>query len=219
MSAESFEWFDIPAVLTRSAATFLGISQVPIRELEERDRPYIMAHLLALSPEDRRLRFSYPLGDAGLAKYLDRVDFKRDALFGVYGAEDILVGMVHLSPLYTENCPEGKPCAAELGLSIRPEARGHGLGTVLFKRALRRARNDGVERLFIYTLQDNAPMLAIARKLNMHMVNDGGQFEAHLLVKPASAYSTVTEFVDENLAEVDKLFKDSLSQLKKWADL
>lgn len=219
MSADSFEWFDIPAVLTRNAAAFLGLSQVPIRELEERDRPYMMAHLLALGPEDRRLRFSYPLGDAGLAKYLDKIDFKRDSLFGVYGAEDTLMGMVHLSPLSTESDSEGGVSAAELGLSIRPEARGHGLGTLLFKHALRRARNDNIDRLFIFTLQENDAMLAIARKLKMTMVNEGGQYEAHLLVKPATAYSNVTEFVDGNLAEVDKLFKDSLQQLRKWAEL
>lgn len=218
MSAESIEWFDIPAGLTRQAASLLGLSQVPIQELEEKHRPFILAHLLALSTEDRRLRFSYPLGDAGIAKYLNKIDFKKDDLFGIFGKDDILIGMLHLSYL-NPDAEDGSPIAAELGLSLREEARGHGLGTLLFKRALRRARNHNVERLFIYTLQDNEAMLAIARKLDMQVSTEGGQCEAHLRVKPSNTYSTVTEFVDENLSDIDRLFKDSLNQIKKWADL
>lgn len=220
MSTDAIEWFDIPAVLTRSAASLLGLSQVPIQELEEKHRPIILAHLLALETEDRRLRFSYPLGDAGIAKYVDKIDFQSDDLFGIFGVDDILVGLIHLCYLKPENGePDDTPVGAEVGLSLRPEARGHGLGTLLFKRALRRARNHNIARLFIYTLQENDAMLAIARKLDMKVSTEGGQCEAHLVVKPATTYSAVTEFVDENLAEVDRLFKASLSQLKKWADL
>lgn len=218
MSSESYEWFEIPAALTRGVASLLGLSKVPIIELEDRHRPFILAHLLSLDSESRRLRFSYPLGDAGLAKYVDKIDFGKDSLFGIVGQEDALVGVVHLAML-NPDAVEGQSKAAELGLSLRSEARGHGLGTLLFKRALRRAQNENIDRLFIYTLQDNDAMLAIARKLNMKVSNEGGQCEAHLIVRPASAYSTMSEFVDENLAEVDRLFKESLGQLKKLADL
>ncbi len=54
--------------------------------------------------------------------------------------------------------------------------RGHGLGTLLFQRALRRARNEGIEMLFIYTLMDNEAMLRIAHKLNMRVSNADGQW-------------------------------------------
>lgn len=218
MSAQAIEWFDIPANLTRHAASLLGLSQVPMQELEETHRPLILAHLLSLSKEDRRMRFSYPLGDAGIAKYLANIDFEKDDLIGIFGRDDILVGLVHLSYLNLDRSA-GEPIAAELGLSLRDEARGHGLGTLLFKRALKRARNHDVERLFIYTLQDNDAMLAIAKKLGMTVSTESGQCEAHLLLKPSTAYSTVTEFVDDNLSEIDRLFKNSLNQFKKWADL
>ncbi|MDX1668631.1 MAG: GNAT family N-acetyltransferase [Limnobacter sp.] len=218
MSAQAIEWFDIPANLTRHAASLLGLSQVPMQELEEKHRPLILAHLLSLSREDRRMRFSYPLGDAGIAKYLANIDFEQDDLIGIFGKDDVLVGLVHLAYLNPER-NEGEPLAAELGLSLRDEARGHGLGSLLFKRAVKRARNHNVERLFIYTLQDNEAMLAIAKKLSMTVSTEGGQCEAHLVLKPSTAYSTVTEFVDDNLSEVDRLFKHSLDQFRKWADL
>lgn len=218
MSVESLEWFDIPAVLGRTAASVLGLSKVPIVDLDETHRPLVLAHLLALDTEDRRLRFSHALSDLGIARYMNNVDFKRDSLFGIFGKDDMLVGVLHLALIPHE---EGStaPVAAELGLSLRPEVRGHGLGTALFKRALRHARNLGVERLFIFTLMDNEPMLAIARKLEMDVVKSDGQCEAHLKLPPASTMSTVTEFMDENLAELDKLFKRSLNQVLSWADL
>ena len=218
MSVESLEWFDIPAVLGRTAASVLGLSKVPIVDLDETHRPLVLAHLLALDTEDRRLRFSHALSDLGIARYMNNVDFKRDSLFGIFGADNMLVGVLHLALIPQEEGVKA-PVAAELGLSLRPEVRGHGLGTALFKRALKRARNQGVERLFIFTLMDNEPMLGIARRLEMEVVSAEGQCEAHLRLRPSTAMSTMTEFVDENLAELDKLFKNSLNQVLKWAEL
>jgi RimJ/RimL family protein N-acetyltransferase len=217
MSTEPIEWFDIPSVLGRRAASILGLSKVPIVELDDSHRPLILAHLLALDAHDRRMRFSYALGDAAIAKYVGNLDFERDSVFGIFGREDALLGVVHMGLL--KPADDGTaPTAAELGLSLKAEMRGHGLGTLLFQRALRRARNQGVEMLFIYTLTDNDAMLRIAEKLNMRVSTADGQCEAHLRVEPASKGSVIREFVDENLADLDKLFKGSIGQFKKWAE-
>lgn len=216
-STEAIEWFDVPSVLGRSAAALLGLSKIPIVELDESHRPLILAHLLALGDHDRRMRFSYALGDAAMAKYVSNLDFKRDSVFGIFGKDDVLLGVVHLGVLNPNSDPK-VPRGAELGLSLSAELRGHGLGTLLFKRALHRARNEGVQRLFIFTLLDNEPMLAIARKLNMEISRSDGQYEAHLIVPEASTTSVVREFVDEHLADVDHLFKSKLNQIKRWAE-
>ena len=217
MSSEPIEWFDIPSVLGRRAASILGLSKVPIVELDDSHRPLILAHLLALNETDRRLRFSYALGDAAIAKYTASIDFERDSVFGIFGRDEVLLGVVHLAEL---NQPKDStaPKGAELGLSLDANMRGHGLGTLLFQRALRRARNEGIEMLFIYTLMDNEAMLRIAHKLNMRVSNADGQCEAHLRVEPASTSSMVREFVDEHLADIDHLFKNSLGQFRKWAE-
>lgn len=217
MKTESIEWFDVPRVLGRPAAALLGLSKVPIVELDDSHRPLVLAHLLALSAEDRRLRFSHALGDAAIAKYVSNINFQDDSLFGIFGRDDALLGVVHMGLLETvsqANCPK----SAELGLSLNADMRGHGLGTLLFQRALRRARNQGVECLFIFTLLDNEAMLRIAQKLSMRISTSDGQCEAHLRVNPASTSSVIREFLDEQLAEVDHLFKGSVNQFRKWAE-
>ena len=221
MASEPIEWFDIPSVLGRRAASVLGLSKVPIVELDDSHRPLILAHLLALGETDRRLRFSYALGDAAIAKYTASIDFERDSVFGIFGRDDVLLGVVLLAALNADAkqpADSKAPKGAELGLSLNEQMRGHGLGTLLFQRALRRARNDGIEMLFIYTLMDNAAMLRIAHKLNMRVSTADGQCEAHLRVEPASTGSMVREFVDEHLADIDHLFKGSLNQVRRWAE-
>lgn len=224
MSNDSYEWFDIPAGLGRSMASLLGLSKIPIVELDDSHRPLILAHLLALSPEDRRLRFSHSLSDSGIAKYLDGIDFSTDSMFGIFGRDSELLGVVHLGVLNQKPdgtpCEEGEDCpkAAELGISLLAQARGHGLGTLLFQRALKRARNEGVELLFIHTLMENQPMRRIAQKLNMQISNAGGETEAFLQINPASTTSKIREYLDEHLADFDLMFKAQLNQFKRWAE-
>lgn len=217
MFSEPSEWFDVPSILGRQTAAMLGLSKVPIVQLDDSHRPQILAHLLTLSETDRRLRFSYMLNDTAIAKYVDSIDFKRDWVFGIFGREHTLMGAVHLAAL-NPGASSKTPKGAELGLSLNAELRGHGLGTLLFQRALRRARNEGIEVLFIHTLKDNDAMLRIVRKLNMKVSTSYGQCEAHLRVKPASAGSIFREMVDEHMADMDYLFKSSMNRLKKWAE-
>lgn len=55
-------------------------------------RAALTAHLLALPAGDRRLRFGASISSAALAAYVDGIDFRRDALFGVHADELALVG-------------------------------------------------------------------------------------------------------------------------------
>lgn len=55
------------------------------RELQADERKQLLVHLLALSAEDRRLRFEHALSDDGLRHYVDGIDFSRDAVFVVTG--------------------------------------------------------------------------------------------------------------------------------------
>ena len=50
-------------------------------------------HLVALSPEDRRLRFGVSVTDETIAGYVERLDFDRDAVFGVRDDDGALVGV------------------------------------------------------------------------------------------------------------------------------
>src|SRR5688572_2200958 len=76
---------------------FAGWAWVPIRSLAARHRPRIAAHLMALDPHDRYLRFGHPATDEQIAKYVDTIDFERDEVFGIFNRRLELIAMAHLA--------------------------------------------------------------------------------------------------------------------------
>jgi hypothetical protein len=67
-----------------------------VQRLDKRARAPLLAHFLALAPEDRRLRFGSSLSAGAIAQYVGRIDFERDAAFGVYDMS--LAWWVSLTP-------------------------------------------------------------------------------------------------------------------------
>ena len=74
---------------------------IHIRELSRLDRPALERHFLSLESEDRRLRFGASLNDAAVRAYVARIDFERDAAFGVFDDDLHLVGAAHLARAHT----------------------------------------------------------------------------------------------------------------------
>lgn len=194
---------------------------VPIRSLDAGHRPAIAAHLLALEPQDRYLRFGYLASDEQIGRYVEALAFGRDEIFGIYNRHIELIAMAHLA--YSTD-PQLKSCA-EFGVSVLAKVRGRGYGTLLFDRALTTARNEGVAMMFIHALSENTPMLKIARKAGATVQRDGSESEAYLLVPTADLESRVTELFDEQVAQTDYRFKvqarqfwdflDALQQIRK----
>jgi GNAT superfamily N-acetyltransferase len=112
--------------------------QIVTRELTRLERPKLAAHFLALDAEDRRLRFGLPISDAVVTDYVGRIDFARDAVFGVFDDELNLAGAAHLARAEDH---------AELGVSVLPAHRGRGVGAALLERAHTHARNWGIGAL------------------------------------------------------------------------
>jgi GNAT superfamily N-acetyltransferase len=129
--------------------------QILIRELSRPERPALEKHFLALGTQDRRLRFGAPLNDFALRAYLRRIDFERDAAFGVFDDALHLVGAAHLARA------DGY---AELGVSVLDGHRGRGVGGALLARAHTRARNWGVRALFMHCLTENSAMMHLASR-------------------------------------------------------
>nr|WP_315183015.1 GNAT family N-acetyltransferase [uncultured Albidiferax sp.] len=195
-------------VVPRAAAP----TMVPIRSLGEGHRERIAAHLLALDPRDRYLRFGYNAADRNILEYVDSLDFVKDDIFGIYNRKLELIAMAHLA--YSVN-PQFKSCA-EFGVSVRPTARGRGYGARMFDRATMHASNEGVELLFVHALSENTAMLKIARKAGATVERDGSEAEAFLRLPPATLDSRVTEMVAEQIAQTDYQFK---TQAKNFWDL
>ena len=176
---------------------------VPIRSIGPSHGERIAAHLLALSPQDRYLRFGYSANDEQIRRYVDGLDFERDEIFGIYNRRLELIAMAHLA---FSTDPELKSCA-EFGVSVLAHARGRGYGARLFDRAAMHARNEGVEMMFIHALSENTAMLNIARKAGATVERDGSETEAYLKLLPADIDSRVSEMLDEQIAQTDYRLK------------
>jgi GNAT superfamily N-acetyltransferase len=175
-----------------------------VQRLDKRSRAALLAHFLALAPEDRRLRFGSSLSAGVIAQYVGRIDFERDAAFGVHDMSLALVGVVHAA--FVDDY-------AELGLSVLPGHRRQGIGSALFERGAAHARNRSVPRLYMHCLRENAAIVHIAKKFDMRIVVEEGEADAHLDLPPASAGSIAGELVTDRLALYDYALK---SQVATW---
>ena len=187
-------------------------TMVPIRSIGPNHRQRIAEHLLALEPNDRYLRFGYMAKDEQVQQYVDKLDFERDEIFGIYNRKLELIATAHLA--YSTN-PQLKSCA-EFGVSVRKSARGRGYGSRLFDRAVIHARNDGVDMMFIHALSENTAMLKIARKGGATIERDGSDSEAYLKLPPADLDSRVTEMVAEQIAQTDYRLKVQAKQFWRF---
>ena len=184
---------------------------VPIRSLGPRHRGRIGAHLIALTANDRYLRFGYPATDAQLSKYVDLLDFERDEIFGIFNRRLELIAMAHLAYAVFDNPPTQatarKPEMAEFGVSVLSTARGRGFGARLFDHATLHARNRNVKTLFIHALSENAAMLHIARQAGAVVERDGSESEAWLKLPPDTLATQLEAVVEQQAAELDYQFK------------
>ncbi len=177
---------------------------VPIRSLGAGHRRRIAAHLLALDPHDRYLRFGYAANDEQIRRYVDQLDFDRDDIFGIFNRRLELLAMAHLAFIPSD---PGTPPGAEFGVSVLRKARARGYGSRLFDRAVTHARNEGVELMFIHALSENTAMIRIARNAGATLEREGSETEAYLRLAPATLDSRVSELLDEQVAQADYRIK------------
>ncbi|MDB5854997.1 MAG: family N-acetyltransferase [Herminiimonas sp.] len=185
---------------------------IRIKELSERDRRRILMHFLSLDNEDRLLRFGSQLPDELVTRYVQRLDFGRDAVFGVHDDSFRLIGVGHLGFAPRTEVPAladvtTKEKIAELGVSVLPAARGLGVGTRLFERAAIHCRNADVDTLMMHCLASNQAMIHIARKAGMQIQRAYGEADAYLSLSPASPGSMLREAVQEQVATLDYAYK------------
>jgi len=169
-----------PAPLGQPARGARAFAWIPIRPLSERHRPRILAHLLALDPTDRYLRFGYAAADDQIRRYVERLAFERDEIFGVFNRRLDLIALAHLAYDPSADTEPGRRSAAEFGVSVAVRGRGRGYGARLFDHAVLRARNRGVDTIVIHALSENAAMLKIVHHAGATIERTGGDAEAHL---------------------------------------
>jgi GNAT superfamily N-acetyltransferase len=191
---------DAPARTDTQAASSCIWRWIPIRSLAPRHRPRILAHLQALSPADRHLRFGHSASDTQIGRYVDHIDFDRDEVFGVFNRRLQVIALAHLAYLGPDR---HHPTAAEFGVSVNPSARGHGVGARLFDHAVLRARNQGVNTLVIHALSENAAMLHIVRRAGARVERDGPDSTASLGLEAEDFNSHIEALAERQAAEFD----------------
>lgn len=194
---------------------------IPIRALSEANRPDVLAHLLALAPADRYLRFGYAASDTQIERYVASLDFVRDDIAGVFNWKLELIAMTHVA--YPALGGEASNLA-EFGVSVAAHARGRGYGARLFDHAVLRARIRGVDTMIIHALTENTAMLRIARKAGATVERDGSDSEARLKLPPENFSDRLEALMADQAAEFDYGVKSQaqfMQMLGSWmgADL
>jgi len=179
---------------------------VPIRELNAGHRELIFNHLLLLNEDDRHLRFGTQTTNEVIERYVHHLDFDKDKVFGHFDALLRLSGVAHLAYLAEA---QGQSLSAELGVSVLPEGRGHGIATALLARATVHARNTGINTLLIHCLANNKAMMHIAHKAGMHIDFAYGDADAYLKLPPANHSTILDEVSNRQWADLDYAAKDS----------
>jgi RimJ/RimL family protein N-acetyltransferase len=194
---------------------------IRVKELSERDRRRLLMHFLALDNNDRLLRFGTVLPDELITKYVQRMDFNRDTIFGVYDDNLALVAVGHLAfaprealPLVTNATLKAR--VAEFGASVSASARGRGIGSKLFERAAIHCRNEDVDTLYMHCLASNQTMIHIAKKAGMEIHRAYGEADAYLTLPPANPRSVLREAMDEQVAQFDYTVKANTKAAFKW---
>ncbi len=194
---------------------------VRVKELSERDRRRLLMHFLDLADSDRLLRFGNVLPDELVTRYVQRLDFSRDTVFGVFDADLKLVGVGHLAfvpcdtkPVFTSATEKER--IAEFGVSVSSSARGRGIGTRLFERAAIHCRNEDVDTLAMQCLSSNQTMIHIARKAGMQIQRAHGEADAFLKLSPANPASMLQEAVEEQVASLDYTIRANTRAAARW---
>ena len=156
----SHQTSDVAIVDHRRSDRRLGLAdgrRLQIRPIDRDDVDRLAGLFARLSPESRYRRFLSPkprLEPRELAHLtnLDYVD--HDALAAVDGDRDSIVGVAR----YARD--RSRPSAA-----VADDLQGLGIGTMLARLTVQRARENGYELLIATTLWDNRPARALLRRL------------------------------------------------------
>jgi len=162
-----------------------------VQRLDSAERILLLAHLLSLPPADRQLRFGTVLAPALIARYVAKLDFVRDAVFGVRNDDLSLAGLAHVA---------FAGARAEVGLSVLPAHRRRGVGAALLARAAEHARNRGAAAIFMQFLSHNTAVARMARRLGMDLTGAGVETQARLELAEPSAASILTELATDAFA-------------------
>lgn len=185
--------------------------QYVVLNLDDSDKPAIIAHLLRLSKTDRYMRFFAAVSDSLLIQYITKLDLTTSAGFGIYNEDrSELIAFVHVS------APEqdGERKKAELGISVNDSHRELGLARRLMDRSVIYCRAHDIDTLFISCLRENKKMQMMATKAGCKVVLDHGEAIANLQLDDISLPKETAisqEIAYKQISIFDKCYRHNTS--------
>lgn len=143
---------------------------IVLRPLMAEDRERLAAHLMRLSPADRRTRFFHQTSDEAIARYCGRIDWKTAYLVGAV-VEDTLRGVGEL-------VPEGEDGAAEIAVTVEEGWRHAALGRILVAALLVVAEENGLRSAKLLFLHENEAMRRLVSDIGARLGSASGVTEA-----------------------------------------
>lgn len=164
--------------------------EVLIRPIRPDDAVPLRAGFPLLQPDEIRQRFMYSLKELTpeMADHLTRPDPRRE--FAIIAAEPLppgeaLVGAVARVSMIDKTTEDDRR-QAEFAILVSHFIAGMGMGRHLMRRIVRWARGKKLERLYGDVLEQNQPMLALAKSLGFHResIDTPGMVRVVLDLKP-----------------------------------
>ena len=175
--------------------------------VEQITKDELLAHLLLLDLEARRMRFGFSCNDESVAKYVDGIAAS-DYILGIRESvtSDKIVAVIHLAI-------ESDGTTAEMGLSTLKESRRNGFAEKLLRYAVAMLRNRGIDQIYSVCLPDNVPLLTLIRKLNITSITSTpDDKQAVISIPMVGIDSIMSEIYNQRMVIIDR-------SMKPWAAL
>ncbi|QOC23860.1 GNAT family N-acetyltransferase [Wenzhouxiangella sp. AB-CW3] len=135
-----------------------------LRPMQPSDAPMLRRSFLRLTPDEVRMRFMHPIKELTpqYASRLASIDHEHEfalVLVEARSPEEALIGAV----VRVAMDADGRQ--AEFAIIVGGELKRQRLGRYLLTRAIEWARKKGIKVLYGLVLEDNEPMLSLARSL------------------------------------------------------
>ena len=132
-----------------------------LRPVRPEDEPAFHAAFAKLSTEDIRMRFLHPITSLthAMAAHLTQIDYDREmALVLTRQAEDSSGEIYGVVRLVADPDKE----RAEFAIIVSSRLIGMGIGSLMMRRMIDYARNQGIREIVGYVLRENRRMLKLA---------------------------------------------------------
>lgn len=162
-----------------------------VRPVTAIERELVREFYLALSEQDRWMRFCTLASDGVINRYVDRLRFEQTTILAVHDDDAETIALAELTPVGS---------AGELAFLVREDMRRRGIGGRLMARLLSRARMEGLRAVYVMFLSENTPMCRLAVQAAMTITRESTESRGWKALEPPTAADLVRFCVEDAVA-------------------